>query len=98
MTHPDWIHIGGQVDLPGRFTLGQAIISENVRGHEDTQLWLAALDAEMCRFVGLQQGPGWILVTARRCGYYGRRGEEALRGLDEDDKNERSLVAEAGLR
>ena len=92
VTHPDWDHIGGQVDLPGRFTLGQAIISENVRGHEDTQLWLAALDAENVPVVGLQQGAWldlgdgaalWVLWPPR---------EEALRGLDEDDKNERSLV------
>ncbi len=92
VTHPDWNHIGGQVDLPGRFTLGQAIISENVRGHEDTQLWLAALDAENVPVVGLQQGAWldlgdgaalWVLWPPR---------EEALRGLDEDDKNERSLV------
>ena len=92
VTHPDWDHIGGQVDLPGRFTLGQAIISENVRGHEDTQLWLEALDAENVPVVGLQQGAWldlgdgaalWVLWPPR---------EEALRGLDEDDKNERSLV------
>ena len=59
VTHPDWDHMGGQIDLPGRFTLGQAIISENVRGHKDSQLWLAALDADNVPVVGLQQG-GWL--------------------------------------
>ena len=59
VTHPDWDHMGGQIDLPGRFTLGQAIISENVRGHKDSQLWLAALNADNVPVVGLQQG-GWL--------------------------------------
>ena len=92
VTHPDWDHIGGQVDLPGRFTLGQAIISENVRGHEDTQLWLAALEAENVPVVGLQQG-GWLdLGDGVALWALWPPREEELGGLEEDDKNERSLV------
>ena len=92
VTHPDWDHIGGQVDLPGRFTLGQAIISENVRGHEDTQLWLAALEAENVPVLGLQQGAWLDLGDGVALWALWPPREEALRGLEEDDKNERSLV------
>jgi competence protein ComEC len=92
VTHPDWDHIGGQVDLPGRFTLGQAIISENVRVHEDTQLWLAALEAENVPVVGLQQGAWLDLGDGVALWALWPPREEELRGLEEDDKNERSLV------
>ena len=92
VTHPDWDHIGGQIDLPSRFRLGQAIISENVRYHEDSQLWLAALDAENVPVVGLQQG-GWLdLGDGVALWALWPPREEKLRGLEEDDKNERSLV------
>ena len=92
VTHPDWDHMGGQIDLPGRFTLGQAIISENVRLHEDTQIWLAAFDAKNVPVVGLQQG-GWLdLGDGVALWTLWPPQEEELRGLDENDKNERSLV------
>ena len=92
VTHPDWDHMGGQIDLPGRFTLGQAIISENGRGHKDSQLWLAALDAENVPVVGLQQG-GWLdLGDGVALWALWPPREEELQGLDENDKNERSLV------
>ena len=92
VTHPDWDHIGGQIDLPSRFGLGQAIISENVRHHEDSQLWLAALDAENVPVVGLQQGAWLDLGDGVALWALWPPREEALRGLEEDDKNERSLV------
>ena len=92
VTHPDWDHIGGQIDLPSRFGLGQAIISENVRYHEDSQLWLAALDAENVPVVGLQQGAWLDLGDGAALWALWPPREEALRGLEEDDKNERSLV------
>lgn len=92
VTHPDWDHIGAQVDLPGRFKLGQAIISGNSRGHEDTQIWLAALDAEDVPVVEMQQG-GWLdLGDGAALWVLWPPREEGLKGLDEDDKNERSLV------
>lgn len=92
VTHPDWDHIGGQVDLPSRFELGQAIISENVRNHEDSQLWLAALNAENVPVVGLQQGAWLDLGDGVALWALWPPREEFLTGLEEDDKNERSLV------
>ena len=92
VTHPDWDHIGGQIDLPERFKLGQAIISENARGHEDTQLWLAALAAENVPVVGLQQGAWLDLGDGVTLWALWPPREEELRELEEDDKNERSLV------
>ena len=92
VTHPDWDHIGGQIDLPSRFGLDQAIISENVRDHEDSQLWLAALDAENVPVVGLQQGAWLDLGDGVALWALWPPREAFLTGLDEDDKNERSLV------
>ncbi len=92
VTHPDWDHIGGQVELPGRFRVGQAVISENVRAHEDSREWLAALAAEKVPVVGLQQG-GWLdLGDGVALWALWPPREEELQGLDENDKNERSLV------
>ena len=92
VTHPDWDHIGGQIDLPERFRLDQAIISENTRGHDDTRAWLEALSAENVPVVGLQQG-GWLdLGDGVALWALWPPPEEALRNWEEDDKNERSLV------
>ena len=92
VTHPDWDHIGGQIDLPERFRLDQAIISENTRGHDDTRAWLEALSAENVPVIGLQQG-GWLdLGDGVALWALWPPPEEALRAWDEDDKNERSLV------
>ncbi|MXY92344.1 MAG: DUF4131 domain-containing protein [Caldilineaceae bacterium SB0670_bin_27] len=92
VTHPDWDHIGGQVDLPSRFGLGQAIISENVRDHEDSQLWLAALEAENVPVAGLQQGAWLDLGDGVALWALWPPREKFLTGLEENDKNERSLV------
>ena len=92
VTHPDWDHIGGQVDLPERFALRQASISENVREHEDSQLWLAALEAENVPVAGLQQGSWLDLGDGVALWALWPPREEALRGMEEDDKNEQSLV------
>ena len=92
VTHPDWDHIGGQIDLPSRFGIDQAIISENVRSHEDSQLWLAALDGENVPVVGLQQGAWLDLGDGVALWALWPPREEFLTGLEEDDKNERSLV------
>ncbi len=92
VTHPDWDHIGGQVELPARFGVGQAFISGNSLGSEDSQLWVTALDVENVPVSGIQQGAWvdlgdgvalWALWPPR---------EEELSGVDADDKNERSLV------
>ena len=92
VTHPDRDHIGGQVELPGRFKVGQAIISENLRGHEDSRAWLAAMDAERVPVEGLQKG-GWLdLGDGVTLWALWPPPEEEMRGLDENDKNERSLV------
>lgn len=92
VTHPDWDHLGGQTDLPERFKIGSAIISENTRGHEDSEIWLAALSAANVPVEGLQRG-GWLdLGDGVALWALWPPPEEALKGLDEDDKNERSLV------
>ena len=92
VSHPDWDHIGGQIDLPQRFKLGQAIISENARGHKDTQSWLQALNAKSVPVVGLQQGSWLDLGDGAALWTLWPPPEEQLGGWDEDDKNERSLV------
>ncbi len=92
VTHPDWDHIGGQVGLPERYGLEQAIISENTRAHEDTQPWLEALGIADVPVAGLQQG-GWLdLGDGVALWALWPPPEADLRGFDDDDKNERSLV------
>ncbi len=92
VTHPDWDHIGGQTDLPERFGIGQAVISENTRDHEDTRSWLAALEAENVPVEGVQQGSWMDLGDGVSLWALWPPPEEGLEGLDEDDKNERSLI------
>jgi len=92
VTHPDWDHLGGQTDLPERFDIGQAVISENTRGHEDTQIWLEALEDGNVPVEGLQQG-GWLdLGDGVSLWALWPPREEELEALDDDDKNERSLI------
>ena len=92
VTHPDWDHLGGQTDLPERFDIGQAVISENTRGHEDTQIWLEALEDGNVPVEGLQQG-GWLdLGDGVSLWALWPPREEELEGLDDGDKNERSLI------
>ncbi len=92
VTHPDWDHLGGQTDLPERFKIDRAIISENTRGHEDSEIWLAALRTADEPVDGLQRG-GWLdLGDGVALWALWPPPEEELRDFDEDDKNERSLV------
>lgn len=92
VTHPDWDHVGGQTDLPDRFRIGQAIISENTRGHEDSQSWLAVLNEEGVNVEGLQQG-GWLdLGDGVALWALWPPPEEQLHDFEEHDKNERSLI------
>ena len=92
VTHPDWDHLGAQTDLPERFRIGSAIISENTRGHEDSEIWLSALSAADVPVEGLQQG-GWLdLGDGVALWALWPPPEVELNGFDEDDKNERSLV------
>ena len=92
VTHPDWDHIGGQTELPERLAIGQAAISENTRGHEDTEIWLAAFEAANVAVEGVQQG-GWLdLGDGVALWALWPPPEEGLEGMDEDNKNERSLI------
>ena len=92
VTHPDWDHVGGQTDLPERFRIGRAIISENTRGHEDSQSWLAALNEAGVHVEGLQQG-GWLdLGDGVALWALWPPPEEELHDFEEHDKNERSLI------
>lgn len=92
VTHPDWDHIGGQVDLPGRFQVGQAFVSGNSLGSDDSQLWETALDVENVPVSGMQQGAWMDLGDGVALWALWPPREEELSGLEEDDKNERSLV------
>ncbi len=92
VTHPDWDHIGGQTDLPARFRIGQAAISENTRESEDAQIWLRAFGAADVPVTGLRQG-GWLdLGDGVALWALWPPPEAKLKGLDAGDKNERSLV------
>ena len=92
VTHPDWDHVGGQTDLPRRFRIGNALISENTRGHEDSQSWLAAFHEADVPVEGLQQG-GWLdLGDGVALWALWPPPEEALYDFEENDKNERSLI------
>ena len=92
VTHPDWDHVGGQTDLPERFRIGHALISENTRGHEDSQSWLAAFHEANVPVEGLQQG-GWLdLGDGVALWALWPPPEEALHDFEEHDKNERSLI------
>ena len=91
-THPDWDHVGGQTDLPERFRIGHAIISENTRGHEDSRSWLAALNEAGVHVEGLQRG-GWLdLGDGVALWALWPPPEEELQDFEEHDKNERSLI------
>ncbi|MCY4083166.1 MAG: ComEC/Rec2 family competence protein [Caldilineaceae bacterium] len=92
VTHPDWDHVGGQTDLPERFRIGHALISENTRGHEDSKSWLAAFHEAEVPVEGLQQG-GWLdLGDGVALWALWPPPEEALHNFEEHDKNERSLI------
>lgn len=92
VTHPDWDHVGGQTDLPIRFRIGHALISENTRGHEDSQSWLAAFHEAGVPVEGIQQG-GWLdLGDGVALWALWPPPEEALHDFEEHDKNERSLI------
>jgi len=92
VTHPDADHIGAQIGLPQRFSLGRAIISANTLGHDHTEPWLDALNARNVQVIGLQMG-GWLdLGDGVSLWALWPPPEAELRGWEEGDKNERSLV------
>ena len=92
VTHPDWDHVGGQTDLPERFSIGHAIIGENTRGHEDSMSWLAALREANVPVEGLQQG-GWLdLGDGVALWALWPPPEGELQDFEAHDKNERSLI------
>lgn len=92
VTHPDWDHLGAQTDLPERFRIGSAIISENTRGHEDSEIWLSALSAADVPVEGLQQGSWLDLGDGVALWALWPPPEVKMKDFDENDKNERSLV------
>lgn len=92
VTHPDWDHIGAQIAVPGRYTVGQAYTSGNALLHKDSQEWLGVVDTEEAPVISLQRGAWLDLGDGAVLWALWPPPEETLRGLDEDDKNERSLV------
>lgn len=92
VTHPDADHIAAQIGLPRRFSLGRAIISANTLGHEHTEPWLDALGTKNVQVIGLQMGSWLDLGDGVSLWALWPPPEAELRGWEEDDKNERSLV------
>lgn len=92
VTHPDADHIAAQIGLPQRFSLGRAIISANTLGHEQTEPWLDALSARNVQVIGLQKGSWLDLGDGVSLWALWPPPEAELRGWEEGDKNERSLV------
>ncbi|MBI3957626.1 MAG: DNA internalization-related competence protein ComEC/Rec2 [Chloroflexi bacterium] len=91
-THPDWDHMGGQIGLPERFAIGEALISENLRGHEDFAEWQEAMQDAGAGVAGQEQD-GWIdLGDGVALWVLWPPPEEAMPAVEDDDKNERSLV------
>lgn len=90
ITHPDWDHIGGQIELPERYALKQAIISETVHAHMDTRPWLDALGTAGVRAEGLRQG-GW-LDLGDGVALWALWPSPYMQGIYAADKNEQSLV------
>ncbi len=91
-THPDWDHMGGQIGLPNRFEIGQALVSDNLYDHEDFGEWRAEMQSAGVEIARQSQG-GWIdLGDGVALWVLWPRPEEAMTGVEDDDKNERSLV------
>lgn len=90
ITHPDWDHIGGQIELPERYALKQAIISETVHAHTDTKPWLDALKAASVQVEGVREG-GW-LDLGDGVALWALWPSLDMQGIDAADKNEQSLV------
>ena len=91
-THPDWDHMGGQLGLPDRFAVEQALVSENLVGHADFAEWRTRMEDGRAQIASQSQG-GWIdLGDGVALWVLWPPTEEAMPPVEEDDKNERSLV------
>lgn len=91
-THPDWDHMGGQIGLPDRFAIGQALVSENLYNNEDFDDWRTGMEDAGAAIASQSQG-GWIdLGDGVSLWVLWPPPEEAMPPVEDDDKNERSLV------
>ncbi|MFZ1754573.1 MAG: ComEC/Rec2 family competence protein [Caldilineaceae bacterium] len=91
-THPDWDHMGAQIALPERFAIEQALISDNLRDNEDFDDWRAKMEAGHTAIATESQG-GWLdLGDGVALWVLWPPPEEAMPAVEDDDKNERSLV------
>lgn len=91
-THPDWDHMGGQIDLPARFTIDQALISANLQEHKGFAEWREKMERSGAEIAVQGQG-GWIdLGDGVALWVLWPPPEEAMPTVEDDDKNERSLV------
>jgi len=91
-THPDWDHMGGQIRLPERFAIEEAVVSDNLYENEDFAEWRGAMEAAEIPILTQSQG-GWIdLGDGVALWVLWPPPEEAMPAVEDDDKNERSLV------
>ena len=94
MTHPDLDHMGAQAAVVERYRVGMALASGNFREHEDARPWQEAMTDHGIPIQEEQRG-GWIDLgdgVALWVLWPPREEELDRLNLEEDDKNERSLV------
>ncbi|RLT36439.1 MAG: ComEC/Rec2 family competence protein [Chloroflexi bacterium] len=91
-THPDWDHMGGQLGLPERFGIEQALVSESLYENTDFDDWRRGMEDAGVSIARQSQG-GWIdLGDGVALWVLWPLTEDAMPPVDDDDKNERSLV------
>lgn len=91
-THPDWDHMGGQIGLPDRFAIEQALVSENLYENADFDDWQIGMEDAGVSIASQSQG-GWIdLGDGVALWVLWPPTEDAMPPVEDDDKNERSLV------
>ena len=91
-THPDWDHMGAQIGLPDRFAVEQALVSENLYENADFDDWRTGIEDAGASIASQSQG-GWIdLGDGVALWVLWPPPEEAMPPVEDDDKNERSLV------
>lgn len=91
-THPDWDHMGGQMGLTERFAVEQALVGGNLQEHADFAEWRVTMAGAGVALSAQSQG-GWIdLGDGVGLWVLWPPPEEAMPLVEDDDKNERSLV------
>ena len=91
-THPDWDHMGGQMELPARFAVDEALVSETLREHKDFAGWLAVMESAGVE-IATQGENGWVdLGDGVALWVLWPPPEEEMPPVEDEDKNERSLV------